>query len=131
MNNLFSFSFIFIIIITIIISILCSFSHDLSIYNMNTDDIYISSRGFTWPIPNKYYISSYFGYRSLNIAGSSSYHSGIDIPGTEGTYFLATMSGKIVYTGFSGSGGYTIILENNNLKVIYCHVSPNFIVKIR
>ena len=52
----------------------------------------------------KYYISSYFGYRNLNLYGSSSYHSGIDIPGSEGTYFLATMSGIITYTGFSGSG---------------------------
>lgn len=60
--------------------------------------------GSTWPIPGKYYISSYFGFRSINLFGASSYHSGIDIPATEGTYFLATMSGKITYTGFSGSG---------------------------
>lgn len=48
--------------------------------------------GYTWPLPNKYYISSYFGYRDLKLNGSGSYHSGIDIPGEEGTYFLATMS---------------------------------------
>lgn len=76
----------------------------------------------------KYYISSHFGYRNLQLYGSGPYHSGIDIPGSEGTYFLATMSGTITYTGFSGSGGYTIVLENDNKKAIYCHVSPNYIV---
>lgn len=131
MNNLISYSFILIIIITIIISILTSSSHDYSIYNINPNDIHISKIGFTWPIPNKYYISSYFGYRNLDVFGASQYHSGIDIPANEGTYFLATISGTITYTGFNGSGGYTIILENNDLKVIYCHVSPNFIVNVR
>lgn len=41
------------------------------------------------------------------------------------------MPGTITYTGFSGSGGHTIILENGNKKVIYCHVSPDYIVKVR
>lgn len=38
--------------------------------------------------------------------------------------------GTITYLGFSGSGGYTIILENENKKVIYCHVSPLFLVNV-
>ena len=79
----------------------------------------------------KTYISSYFGYRNLNIYGSGPYHSGIDIPGPEGTYFLATMPGTITYTGFNGSGGHTIILENTHKRAIYCHVSPNYMVKVR
>ena len=29
---------------------------------------------------------------------------------------------------FNGSGGCTVIVSNNNLSFIYCHVSPNFIV---
>lgn len=92
MNNLLSYSFIFMIIITIIISIMGAGNlDDYTLFDINPEDIYVSHKGFTWPIPNKYYISSYFGYRDLNIIGSGPYHSGIDIPGSEGTYFLATM----------------------------------------
>lgn len=40
------------------------------------------------------------------------------------------MSGKVTYLGFNGSGGYTIILENENMKATYCHVSPNFMIQI-
>lgn len=110
MNNLFSISFIFITIITIIVSIFgYTSSFDYSFYNINPEDILISTSGFTWPIPNKYYISSYFGFRDINLFGAATYHSGIDIPAVEGTYFLATMSGKITYTGFSGSRTDTLL----------------------
>lgn len=93
MKNVFSYSFIIIIVITIIVSIFSSASSfDYSSFGINAEDILVSQSGFAWPLPNKYYISSYFGYRNLNLYGASSYHSGIDIPATEGTYFLATMS---------------------------------------
>lgn len=93
MNNLFSYSFIFIIIIAIVVSILGSGNlNDYSLFGINAEDIYVSKNGYVWPIPNKYYISSYFGYRNLSLKGSGSFHSGIDIPGSEDTYFLATMS---------------------------------------
>lgn len=132
MKNSFAYSFIFIIVITIIVAILGSgVKLDYSDFGINPDDILISQNGFTWPLPNKYYISSYFGYRNLNLYGASNYHSGIDIPAIEGTYFLATMPGIVTYTGFSGSGGYTINLENDNMKAVYCHVSPNFLVNVR
>ena len=105
MNNIFCYSFIFVVIITVIISILSPAQvNDYSYYNITPENIHISPSGFTWPLPNKYYISSYFGYRNINIFGAASYHSGIDIPATEGTYFLSTMPGTITYTGFSGSG---------------------------
>lgn len=106
MKNVFSYSFILIIIITIITTIFSSgyIISDYSYYNINPEDISISSKGFTWPLPNKYYISSYFGYRNLNLYGASNYHSGIDLPAPQDTYFLATMSGKVTYLGFSGSG---------------------------
>ena len=92
MKNIFSYSFIIIIIITIIVTILGTrTSFDYSNFGINPEDILISQNGFTWPLPNKYYISSYFGYRNLNLYGATNYHSGIDIPAIEGTYFLATM----------------------------------------
>ena len=131
MNNLFSYSFIFMIIIVIIVSCMSSYTLDYSNYNINEDDIYISQSGFAWPIPGFTKISSYFGARNSPTAYASSFHYGLDIPTIEGTYFLSSISGTVIFAGFKGSGGYTIIVENNETRVIYCHVSPNFIVNVR
>lgn len=40
------------------------------------------------------------------------------------------VDGTITYTGFLGGGGYTITLSKDNMKITYCHVSPNYIVKV-
>ena len=75
-------------------------------------------------------INSYFGSRTSPTAGASSYHKGIDIGAPQGSSFIAVCKGKITYTGFLGGGGYTITLSVNNMKITYCHVSPNYIVKV-
>ena len=76
-------------------------------------------------------INSYFGNRNSPTAGASTYHKGIDIGAPQGSSFIAICKGKITYTGFLGGGGYTITLSVNNMKITYCHVSPNYIVKVR
>ena len=62
--------------------------------------------------------------------GAPSYHSGLDIGAPEGTKPIATTSGKITFASFLGGGGYTITLTSGNIKFTYCHVSPNYIVKV-
>lgn len=47
-----------------------------------------------------------------------------------GTPIIATISGTVTYTGFMGSGGYTVIIENDNFSSMYCHVSPTFLVYV-
>ena len=76
------------------------------------------------------YITSYFGYRGLPTVGATTYHAGVDIGAPEGSKFIAICDGTITFADFLGGGGYTITLTNNNMKVTYCHVSPNFIVKV-
>jgi len=39
-------------------------------------------------------------------------------------------SGTVIYTGFSGAGGYTITIKNGKIAVSYCHVSPAFLVYV-
>ena len=89
----------------------------------------ISPSGYLWPTPGFTTINSYFGKRNSPTAGATSYHKGIDIGAPEGSKILAVCNGKITFTGFLGGGGYTITLSVNNLKITYCHVSPNYIVK--
>jgi len=63
--------------------------------------------------------------------GASSYHSGIDIPAPAGTNIYAIYAGEIIFVGFYGADGYTIILQNKNMQFLYAHVSPRFIVQKR
>ncbi len=111
-----------------------TFSSSLNIEKYNTDDssakFDISSSVFKWPIPGYTRISSYFGKRSTPTNGASSYHQGIDIPAPFGTTLIAPYTSKVTFTGFKGSGGYTITLMYNDIEFIYHHVSPEYIVKI-
>lgn len=91
----------------------------------------ISSSGYVWPSPGYTTINSYFGYRNSPTAGASSYHSGLDIGAPEGSKIIAVTSGQITFASFLGGGGYTITLTSGNMKFTYCHVSPNYIVKVR
>lgn len=105
MNKLISSSFIFIILLGIILSFFNpNMNLNYSDYNIDENSIYTSPSGYTWPIPGFYKISSYFGNRNSPTPYSSSFHRGIDIPASENTYFLASISAKVIYTGFRGSG---------------------------
>lgn len=83
---------------------------------------------YVWPVPGHTYISSYFGYRNSPTAGASTYHSGIDIPAPSGTNILSICDGIVTFASWGAGGGYTIVIENEAIKVSYCHVSPIFIV---
>lgn len=93
--------------------------------------LFYGNLNFAWPIPGYTAISSTFGKRNAPTTGASTFHKGVDIPAPEGTALIATCDGEITFTGFLGGGGYTITLTTeNNIKISYCHVSPNYIVKI-
>lgn len=127
----FKYMFIFIVIITIFT---CTFfipTMQIELINKIVgEEIVISDLGFAWPIPGYNLITSYFGKRNSPTAGASSYHKGLDIGAPEGTILIAAVDGEITYVGFLGGGGYTITLTSNNMKITYCHVSPNFIVQV-
>lgn len=66
----------------------------------------------------------------LQQLGASTFHKGIDIGAKEGTKLYAICDGEITFADFLGGGGYTITLSNDNMKITYCHVSPDFIVSV-
>ena len=134
-NSFFSFKIliIFIILISVFISVffIPIFPEEFTSYSSsNFISIDISSSGYAWPIPGYNSITSYFGYRVSPTAGASSYHSGLDIGAPEGSKLIAITSGEITFANFLGWGGYTITLTSGNIKFTYCHVSPNYIVKV-
>ena len=76
----------------------------------------------------KYYISSYFEYRTLH---TYHFHNGIDIPLVEDTPLYALSDGVVSYTGFMSGYGHTVIIKyNNGYKSLYGHCSPKYIVSV-
>lgn len=84
--------------------------------------------GLCWPLPGYTKISSPFGYRSAPTAGATNFHGGIDLPAPPGTNIISAISGKVISTSFMGSGGCTVVVQNDDYTVIFHHISPNFLV---
>ena len=101
------------------------------ILNEEDSTYYFSNSDFFWPLPGFHRITSPFGKRVSPTTGASTYHSGIDIAAPEGTNIYSVTTGKVIFTGFKGAGGFTITVESNNYNISYCHVSPNYIVSVR
>lgn len=122
----------FLVVMVILIScfFIPTFANSNLQFQINQGDIVISSSGFAWPIPGYTTITSYYGKRTSPTQGASSFHKGLDIGAPEGTVLIAAIDGQITYTGFLGGGGYTITLSKDNMKITYCHVSPNFLVNV-
>ena len=77
------------------------------------------------PLPTIRCYSSPFGYRgNIGVPGASSYHKGIDLPANFGTPIFTVADGKVVLSGWYGSGGYTVIVEHaNGKRTLYMHMS--------
>ena len=141
MKNFFSYSItsVTIFILTTIIlfvPILAVNNTDFTNSLINQDKEFItntSSKIYSWPTPGYTTITCNFGYRKAPTSGASTYHGAIDIGAPPNSKIIACFSGKIIYTGFYGANGYTIILENSNdtsITATYSHLSPDYIVQI-
>ncbi len=129
MSNSFFMSFqrFFILILIVSLFISCFF---IPILISDPNSFYLLDTEYLWPAPGYTSINSYFGKRDAPTSGASSYHSGIDIGAPENSKIIAITSGTITFANFFGGGGYTITLSTGNMKITYCHVSPNYIVKV-
>lgn len=136
--NFNSFSFLVTIFTVILIFSLCFFIPAFSEFgyvssyspNSNLPYIEISSTDFAWPSPGYTTITSKFGYRTSPTTGAGTYHGGIDIGAPSGSNIIASSSGRVSFTDFSGANGFTVKIESGNLTFIYSHVSPNFLVYV-
>ena len=99
---------------------------DISTKEYNTIYQSISNSELIWPIPGYTRISSPFGKRNSPTGGASTYHQGIDIPAPPGTNLIAPCESTVTFTGFNGSGGYSIRLKKGNIEFVYHHVSPDY-----
>lgn len=84
----------------------------------------VSAAGMIWPMPSSSYITSGFGYRSEVMAGSGTFHNGIDIAVNAGTPIIAAKAGRVISASYHYSMGNHVILDHGNgVYTIYMHSS--------
>lgn len=75
---------------------------------------------FMWPCQGE--ITSYYGWRTHPIFGTTKYHSGMDIAVDYGTPIHAADSGTVVYSGWLGGYGNCVMLDHGGgLVSLYGH----------
>jgi len=77
---------------------------------------------FAWPVHGR--LSSHFGWRNDPILHTTRMHKGLDVACPYGSVIKATERGRVVHSGWRGSGGITVIVEHpNGMHSIYAHCS--------
>ena len=75
---------------------------------------------FMWPCRGT--ITSYFGWRTHPVFGTTKYHSGMDIGVDYGTPIYAADSGTVIYSGCLGGYGYAVMIDHGSgLVTLYGH----------
>ena len=77
-----------------------------------------------WPLPDYHTISSPYGWRIHPITKAKSLHSGADIPAPNGTSIYAAGTGTVIYSGWYGAYGNTVIVDHGKgISSMYPHQS--------
>lgn len=86
---------------------------------------WVSKGYFTWPLPETFTITSYFGTRVDPISGVVKTHGGTDIAAPGGTPILAAADGTIVVASYDadGYGFYVKLNHDDTYSTIYGHCS--------
>lgn len=81
---------------------------------------------FIWPARGR--LTSFFGYRRHPIFKVVKYHTGIDIAVNTGTHAKAADSGVVIYSGWWGGYGNTVIIDHGrNYSTVYAHLSRSLV----
>lgn len=85
---------------------------------------------FHKPVHSRYYLSSYYGWRSSPFSGKRSYHSGVDMACPQGTPVYAALGGTVTSVGYNNIyGNYIIITHHSGYKTLYGHLSKQLTVR--
>ena len=79
-------------------------------------------------LPSTGYISSPFGWRSHPLLGRGRLHTGIDFAAGFGSTIRAADSGTVLYSGWYGGYGKTVIINHGKgITTLYAHSSRLFV----
>ncbi|MCL2566155.1 MAG: peptidoglycan DD-metalloendopeptidase family protein [Defluviitaleaceae bacterium] len=80
-------------------------------------------RSLQWPVSGRG-VNSGYGNRTDPFTGRTSFHTGVDIPAPLGTNIFAAEAGTVVFSGWMGGYGNTIIIDHGNgMQTLYGHAS--------
>lgn len=78
--------------------------------------------GYQWPVVGT--VTSGYGYRIHPVYGTRKLHSGLDVGAPRGTPITATSGGTVIFAGWRGGYGSTVILDHGaGLTSLYAHMS--------
>jgi len=87
-----------------------------------------SALGNLFKKPTTGRLTSRMGFRKDPFTGKRAYHAGIDIANRRGTPVYAAQSGVVVYTGYRGNYGRTIIIRHpQGYVTIYAHLDKIYV----
>ncbi|NLO20694.1 MAG: peptidoglycan DD-metalloendopeptidase family protein [Syntrophomonadaceae bacterium] len=79
---------------------------------------------YTWPTPGYGSITSAYGMRYHPILKTNKLHTGVDVGAPMGAKIVAADSGKVIYAGWQGGYGQTIIIDHGaGMSTLYAHQS--------
>lgn len=85
---------------------------------------------FHKPVRSRYYLSSYYGWRSSPFSGKRSYHSGVDMACPQGTLVYAALGGTVTSVGYNNVyGNYIIVTHHSGYKTLYGHLSKQLVTR--
>lgn len=77
-------------------------------------------------LPIQGIITSQTGFRTDPFDGKLKHHNGLDIAAPSGTPVKPVAPGTVIFSGWKGGYGNTVILEHNDgMKTVYAHHSGN------
>jgi murein DD-endopeptidase MepM/ murein hydrolase activator NlpD len=83
-----------------------------------------TSGGLAWPTPASHRVTSGFGWRYHPILRTRRFHQGIDIGASAGSRIVAAAAGTVIYSGYRGGYGNTVMIDHGNgLVTVYAHQS--------
>ena len=83
---------------------------------------------FIKPLRSRYWLSSYFGWRSSPFTNKRSYHSGVDMAAPSGTNVYAALAGKVTTVSYNSVyGNYIIVTHHSGYKTLYAHLSATLV----
>lgn len=93
------------------------------IRSVQGDDV-LGTGIMTWPTPGWTHITSPYGQRFHPVLGTNRMHTGIDIGAPQGVDIVAADDGRVIYSGWQGGYGQTIIIDHGGgISTLYAHQS--------
>jgi murein DD-endopeptidase MepM/ murein hydrolase activator NlpD len=87
-------------------------------------EAYLRNYPTLWPVKGVIY--SGFGLRHNTITRRTEHHNGIDIPSSQGTAIRAAGGGIVIFSGWNGGYGNTVIIDHGSgITTLYAHNSRN------